>query len=338
MTDVESDTLPSLTREPSPKDENVLLRDAPPAATLSDVSPGVLRDMTWSTRKSELYAIDSYFREGCWIFAEDMPEMLGVALCILKPEAVVGRRLRPALDALSAAGFKPVDVIRFRYDRLSIREVYRYQFNRAAPDLIAAMDLVLPSTDSVCLVLRDEHWVPGMPPASVRLNSLKGPSDMSLRRPQHLRYQLGVVNGLLNFMHVSDELIDVVREIAVLCDVERQTLTRERIRSEFDAVSETLSVFDDLELTHPTHDFDLDASWLRLAGADGPVGKLARQRAKGTHIPLGQLLQAAREASLQGPLHWDLLTVLTHALEVMTIPGITPMVPTITTDWVDSVG
>ncbi|SNT56145.1 nucleoside-diphosphate kinase [Actinacidiphila glaucinigra] len=337
MTEVNSDAFPSVPRELSQKDENVLLGDAPPATALTDISPDILLDVTWSTRKSELYAIDSYFREGCWIFAEDIPGMLGVALCMLKPEAVVGRRLRPALDALSAAGFKPLDVIRFRYDRLSIREVYRYQFNRASPDLIAAMDLVLPSTDSVCLILRDEHWVPGAPPASVRLNSLKGPSDMALRRPQHLRYQLGVVNGLLNFIHVSDELIDVVREIAVLCDVERQVLTRERIRSDFDAVSETLSVFDDLELMHPAHDFDHDASWLRLAGTDGLVGRLARQRAEGMRIPLGQLIPAAREASLQGSLDWDLLTVLTCALEVMTIPGITPTVPTITTDWVDSV-
>lgn len=310
-------------------------KDAPPAETLTDIGPDVLRNATWSARKAELYAIDSYFREGCWSFAEDMPGMLGVALCMLKPDAVMGRRLRPALAALASAGFTPVDVFRFRYDRLSLREIYRYQFNRATPELIAAMDLVLPSTETVCLVLRDERCAPGAPPGSVRLNSLKGPSDLSLRRPEHLRYQLGVVNGLLNFIHVSDEPIDVIREIAVVCDAERRMLMADRIRQDFDASVEVLSVFDELELLHPPHDLDLDASWRRLTEADGLAGRLAGRRAAAEHIPLAALLEAARGVSLQDPFRWDLLTVLTHALEVMTVPGIAPTVPTVTTDWVD---
>ncbi len=300
---------------------------------LTEISPDVRREVTRSPLKADLYALDSYFREGCWTFAGDLPEMLGVALCMMKSEATVGRRLRSGLDVLRDSGFRPVDAFRFRHDRRTIREVWRYQFNIATRERVEAMDAVLPSTDTVCLVLWDEQWGPGRIPAAVRLNSLKGPADPELRRPEHLRRRLGVVNGLFNFLHISDEPVDVIREIAVLCDEPRRELMLERIRCRFDARPEVLRIFDELERLHPEHDFDLELSWQRLTAVSGPAGDLARARAAGAEPGIRSVLDAVREVSLDAPWRWDLLTVITHLLHVMNVPGVAPAVPNVDVEW-----
>ncbi|MFI1365718.1 hypothetical protein [Streptomyces griseochromogenes] len=305
----------------------------PDQEPLSEVGQDILEQVTWSPEKARMYAVEQYFREACWTFGGDLPRMLGITLCMLKAEATAGRRLRPAVRALAGAGFRPVDVVAFRHDRLTIREVWRHHFNLATPERVEAMDLILPTTDTVCLVLKDTEWQPGRMPAAIRLNSLKGPADPGERLPQHLRHQLGVVNGLFNFMHCSDEPIDVFREIAVLCDDARRDLMRERILGDHDALPEVLALFDALERRHPAHDFDYGLSWKRLAGAPGAPGRLAARRAAGEDITVTDVMTVTQGVSYEDPHRWDLLTVITHLLKVMNVPGLSPSVPNVTAEW-----
>jgi hypothetical protein len=314
----------------------VILDQCPPVDQLTEIPTHVREEVTRSPLKADLYALDSYFREGCWTFADALPDMLGVALCMMKSEATAGRRLRSGLAALADVGFRPVDAVRFRHNRQTIREVWRYQFNIATRERVEAMDAVLPSTDTVCLVLWDEQWEPGRIPAAVRLNSLKGPADPALRRPEHLRHRLGVVNGLFNFLHISDEPIDVIREIAVLCDEPRRLAMLDRIRARHDARPEVFEIFDALERQHPEHDFDLDRSWQRLAQAPGAAGDLARRRAAGEQPDIHQALAAVGEVPLDAPYRWDVLTVVTHLLEVMNVPGVAPAVPNVDVEWAEA--
>lgn len=295
---------------------------------LHDIPAPTLAAVTRSPAKAALYGVDNYFREGCWTFAERLDDVLGVTLCVLKPEAAAGRRYRVAYQALTDNGFHPVDVLRFRHDRLTIRETWRYQFNFAARERIDAMDLVLPTIDSVLLVVRDSQWRPGRVPASVRLTALKGPSAPEQRRPEHLRRRLGAVNGLFNFMHTSDEPIDVIRELSILTGPRRRALVRDRIRAGYDAAPEAESAFDELEAGTPAHDLDLEKSWERLTGSTAPAGELARIRAKGVEVALADVFAAARSAFADPADHWDLLSVITHTIEFNT-PGIQRIFPNV---------
>ncbi|MGW7523818.1 hypothetical protein [Streptomyces sp. NPDC054783] len=302
--------------------------DSPPIAQLTEIAADVLDTVSWSEHKADLYAVDQYFREAIWTFGDIVEQMLGIAVCMLKPEATAGRRLRPALRVLREAGFHPVDAVRFRHDRLTIREVWRYQFNIASRRRIEAMDVILPSTETVALVLRDERWRPGTVPAAVRLNALKGPAEPSLRKPEHLRHQLGVVSGLFNFTHISDEPADVLRELAVICDEPRRALIRRRILENHDARPEVLNIFQEMEDQHPEHDFDLEASWRRLAAAPGPLGEAGKRRPG-----LKEMLDLTHRTPLDGAHRWDLLTVVTHLLTEMNVDGVTPTVPNVTEAW-----
>ncbi|TQJ23679.1 nucleoside diphosphate kinase [Micromonospora sp. A202] len=310
-----------------------LRQEKSPVDRLSEIPPDVRHAATWSREKADLYAVDQYFREACWTFGDIVAEMQSVCLCMLKSEATVGRRLVPALHALEQAGFRPVDAIRFRHDRMTIREVWRYQFNIATRHRVEAMDVILPSTDTVALVLRDERWTSKAVPAAVRLNALKGPADPALRQPTHLRHQLGVVRGLFNFTHISDELADVMRELAVISDEARRMQTRERILADHDARAEVLEIFADLEARHPAHDFDIERSWASLAVDEGPVAEAARRRARGDTPSLDEMLALTRAVPIEAPRRWDLLTVVTHLLGDMNVPGVTPTVPNVTEDW-----
>ncbi|MGW4272672.1 nucleoside-diphosphate kinase [Streptomyces seoulensis] len=286
-----------------------------------DIPPALIGEVTRSATKARLYGVDNYFRESSWLFGDEPDDVLGITLCVLKPETAAGRRYRRALQALEENGFRPVDVVRFRHNRLTVRETWRFQLNFAGRERVDAMDLVLGSADSVLLVLKDERWAPGRVPAAVRLTALKGPSDPAQRRPEHLRSRLGAVNGLFNFTHTSDEPIDVMREIAVLCDGERRRLLRTRVREGYDARPEATAAFDDLESQVAEHDLDLANSWRRLAAAPGPAGDLARARAAGQEIPATAVARAIRDGSAGPEHHWDLLTVLTHTLR-FNEPGI----------------
>lgn len=303
---------------------------------LHDLPPQLVRAVTRSTTKAKLYGVDNYFRESSWLFGEDLDDILRTTLCVLKPEAAAGRRYRRALDALLDNGLRPVDVIRFRHNRITIRETWRFQLNFAARERIDAMDLVLGTSDSVLLVLRDERWAPGSVPASVRLTAIKGPSDPAHRRPEHLRSRLEAVNGLFNFTHTSDEPIDVMREIAILCDWERRHRLRSRIRTAHDAVPEAVSLFECLEDETPAHDLDLENSWQRLSGCPGPVGDMARARAAGLEVPVQRIAAAVRSRAADPRSHWDLLSVLTHTLR-FNEPGIGRIFPNVLlSSWQDA--
>ncbi|MFF7988433.1 hypothetical protein ACFZDG_01410 [Kitasatospora xanthocidica] len=299
-----------------------------PAGVMHDIPPQVLAEVTRSAVKARLFGVDNYFREACWTFGEDVREVLPVALCVLKPESAVGRRYDTALRALLDNGFRPVDVLRFRHDRLTIRETWRFQLNFAAPERIATMDLVLPSLDSVLLVLADERWRPGGIPGSVRLAALKGPSAAELRKPEHLRQRLGAINGLFNFVHTTDEPIDVLRDLGLLCSAERRELVRERIRERHDALPETRRVLEEIEAATEPHDLDLEASWERLVKSGAPAGELARRRAAGEEVTVRELQDAARHPQADPRDHWDLLAVLTSTI-TFNVPDVERIFPNV---------
>jgi len=285
-----------------------------------------MKALTRSLPKIGWYSVDNYFREGCWTFLDNVDDILGVTLCVLKPEAAPGRRYRAALQALLDNDFRPVHVKRFRYQRLTIRETWRYQLNIAPRERIETMDLLLPSADSVLLVLKDCRWRPGLLPAAVRLTALKGPSDPRERRSHHLRCRLGAVNTQLNFIHTSDEPIDVVRELSVLIAAEHRSVVRTHIRQGHDALADAVGAFDALESEIPAHDLDLARSWERLTESVSPAGELARLRVKGQDVPLSEVLAAARHPSADPTEHWDLLAILTHTMP-SNVPGVSRIFP-----------
>ncbi|MCX4692834.1 nucleoside-diphosphate kinase [Streptomyces sp. NBC_01408] len=293
-----------------------------------DIPPQLLAAVTRSPVKARLFGADTYLREAAWTFGEHLDALQGITLCVLKPEAAVGRRYGTALEALQEHGFRPVDVLRLRHSRLTIRETWRFQLNFADRERIATMDLCLQSLDSVLLVLQDERHRPGDVPASVRLAALKGPATAELRRPEHLRERLGALNGLFNFVHTADEPIDVLRDLGLLLEQPQRERVRGRLLARHDAREEARRICDAIERETEPHDLDPEQSWLRLAKSVAPAGEAARARAAGRTVTPAELLRAAQHPDADPGDLWDLLSILTATVRFNT-PDIERIFPNV---------
>jgi nucleoside diphosphate kinase len=186
-------------------------------------------DIDWSplTRigaKASLYARETYFREG-WCDAVEclggaLPDVIRhSALLMIKPDGLragVGPRV---VDFVVGNGFEIADALAFTLHPMQWRELWRYQLTSATSDRLRVNDLVL-CNPALLMVLRD---VSGSAlPATVRMSTLKGPSDVSRQPPGCLRRLLGQPNRVFSYFHVADEPADLLRESAIFLPVERR--------------------------------------------------------------------------------------------------------------------
>ncbi|TXH76037.1 MAG: hypothetical protein E6Q88_02915 [Lysobacteraceae bacterium] len=232
------------------------------------------RRLSVSSHKRELFEQDVYFREA-WADCEDLFEidvaeaLTPVTLLCAKPDAVVGRRLRPMLDYAVEHGFAPIGVAESRLGRHSMRDIWRYDWHVYTADRLRFSTIWYTSAPMLVFALEDLCPEPGIP-ASVRLTSLKGHALASRRGPDEMRSRLAPPNTVLNFVHVTDEPADVVREAGILFESdERIALLRslgER-RGGAQAHAEAVAAIEDLYARHSAHDLDAVASLRRLRAA-----------------------------------------------------------------------
>ncbi|KUL39702.1 nucleoside-diphosphate kinase [Streptomyces regalis] len=179
--------------------------------------------LTRSQTKRDLYARETYFREGLC----DAEEALGAgglatvlrdtALLMVKPDGLAAGKLPPVLEYLTEHGFTPVAVREFRFQPFHWRELWRYQLTSATLDRLAVNESLLGAGPALFLLLRGEpgHELPG----TVRLSTLKGSATLEAQKPGTLRSLLGQPNRVLSYVHVADEPADLLRELGLLFDV-----------------------------------------------------------------------------------------------------------------------
>jgi hypothetical protein len=186
--------------------------------------------------KRKHYAREIYFRES-W---HDLLALAGEAairrwlwsttFILFKPDAVANRALQRGLAAIQDNDFEILQSLTFQFDRLSMRELWRYELNIATMQRMAAIDLLLTAGPSLLVMLRDRRAVPASLSAAERLMRWKGTSRGS--RPQNsLRTIMGALPGLLNFVHTPDEPADVIRELGVLAPRQTRLILSEHVVS-----------------------------------------------------------------------------------------------------------
>lgn len=307
-------------------------------------APPVPRELSCRPGKRALLGVDSYFRDswedGLRVAGEGLAALLHRhAAVLLKPDAVVARRLGAAIEWLEQRGFEVVAAARCRVDRHVARALWLWQWNIATRDRRDLADRMLSSGDSLYLVLRAGD---GPVPASVRLSDLKGPGDPELRAPGQLRRDIGNFPYLLNLVHCADEPVDVVRELGILVDgAERERLYAAIARGE-PAREHALELAAALEAAAPAHPLRLEAALrsieARLAGlADAGEARelrelLALARA-GRYRDWREI--AARAARAGAPLErWDEIVLGAHLMEPTAATGIAVVAAVTEADWI----
>ena len=199
--------------------------------------------------KRTLFGTDPYFRD-CW---DDLAGLYGpygetvlhrVAALVLRPDAMAARGGRRVIDAVRELGLAPIAVARFRFDRHTTRETWRYQLNIATRERIDVMDMIMPFGESVYVLL--QQTTPTEIPATTRLSAAKGSSLPAGRRPGQLRWIAGPAQAsVLTYVHVADEPADIIREMAVFFDRPERIRLLDRLDSGEDAGAQLA-----LELQH----------------------------------------------------------------------------------------
>lgn len=184
-----------------------------------DLSQHEWNQLTRMPSKSSLYQHDIYFRESLAdarrMLTPGKPHVLAChATILVKPDAIVGGRVRALCSFLQEMGLEPIFWTPIPVGRLAARELWRYQWSAATLDRVALSDRLFAVCDSVFMLLRGEATHPA--PASVRLSATKGSPLPQERSPHELRAVLDSPNRMLTFVHVADEPADVVRDIGVL--------------------------------------------------------------------------------------------------------------------------
>lgn len=208
------------------------------------------------------YPDDVYFREMAALLdgreAGETERTLGrTTFVMFKPDAVVGRRIEPALDLLAGHGFEPLGALEIQADARVCRELWRYQINAAPLAVIRVVDMILESGPPCLFVpLRDTRGPQrtGMP-AVERLSELKGSSKNRDTGGGSLRGALGCEVMCLNFVHAPDDPADLIREVGVLLSGRRRDEALTMMAGEPSAgrTAEVTAAVRRLSAAHPAH-------------------------------------------------------------------------------------
>jgi hypothetical protein len=266
---------------------------------------------------------DLYLRE-CWadaaaVLGEQLfPVLERVALLITKPDAVVGRRLRQILAYAQDHGFLPVAAFPLALTRHSIRELWRNDWTVYSTDRLALATVFYTAADTLAIFLRDVDCQPRSA-ACARLSRLKGSAFPELRAAEDLRTMLAPPNRVLNFVHVPDGTIDLVREIGVLFDKPERQALFSRIEARFDSgdADEVDRAVARLEARFAPHDLDFDRSLDRLLKAgfadEATARKLATLHLANATLPWAEFYRLVTQPA--DPLQlWDFITVASHLI------------------------
>lgn len=230
--------------------------------------------------KRDYYGDDPYFWEGWSSFVAAAggtaaahlagTELRHVTFLVVKPEAVVGRKVGPILSFLAARGFRVVGAWPVTMGRHEVRSIWRYQFNALPVANIRVFEMMV-GGDDLFLVGVEHGLAGGEPSAPDLLSRSKGSSADPTGRGS-LRDVLGRPALLVSYVHTPDEPADVLRELAVLVGPRQQRRilaallgSRQWTQAQFDAAASAVRAtmtarYDD----SPPHDLDPLASLRRI--------------------------------------------------------------------------
>ncbi|MFE4695772.1 nucleoside-diphosphate kinase [Streptomyces sp. NPDC056738] len=246
--------------------------------------------------------------------------LLRSTFVMFKPDAVVGRRVEPALAFLAAHGFEPLGALTVRVDARVCRELWRYQINAAPLAVIRAVDMILESGPPCLFVALRDTRDPDRTGTSAaeRLAELKGSSKNRSVDGGSLRGALGCELMCLNFLHAPDDPADLIREVGVLLPRRReQALALLAADVSPSRAAELVTLAGELYAIHPAHPLTRSA----------PSGTSNRHEPAGdtSHRPAdpGSLLARVERLAqdTDGPPLWDRIVIAAELVEGLPSEG-----------------
>lgn len=284
----------------------------------------------WLTRdegKIAHYRDDPYFWEGraSYLAADPAGEALKhLTFLLVKPEAIVGRRVAPILEFLRSQGHRIIGTWPVRMGRHEARGLWRYSLNTLPIAHIRALEMLVTGGE-LFLVGLDHQLTSGEASAAELLSRAKG-SSAHPDAGGTLRERLGCPALMLNFVHAPDEPADVLRELAVLCDAPQQEQIIAALLAasrwppaRFEAAArEAAAIMTSRYAQSPAHDLNVAATLRRMRDRlrDGVLPQEAQAAIELGETSSGQALHVVRSLAdaTQIPL-WDRIVTAAHLVD-----------------------
>ncbi|WP_280434344.1 nucleoside-diphosphate kinase [Nocardia carnea] len=307
-------------------------RDLPDTET--GALAGLLAALTPQREKVAAYLSDTYVLESVEQLARLRIDAGGFAvrhsLMLLKPEAIVGRAVDPALKWLSENGFRVVDAVTVAVDRHLVRALWYYAWNIASPERRRLADLLAAVSDCLLLVVSAAH---SDLPAPVRLAEATGPADPRHGQPGQLRHRLGQRNTLLSLVHTPDDPADVLRELAIYFGENQRAEVITRAYTGADRAESARELADALYARTPCRSFDPAVAVDRVlrdldrAGAPVPADFDAGDESACAGV-LARALAAGRDID-----PWSAVVLGSRVLPMWAATGSPALPPVTAADW-----
>ncbi len=288
-------------------------------------------ELTRSPDKEHAYGRDLYFREGwddltCDPSVQVDQVLRRTALLSLKPDALAARRGGQVLDFLAHHRFDVVDAWDVSLDRHGQRAMWHFDWHVYPPDRLEFSTFWYSTCPLFVIAVADPQAAErGSVPASVRLSTLKGSADPTARTPEHLRSVLATPNRILNFVHVTDEPADLVRELAIYWPVPGRREVASALSTGLAGQGGGVAVRGKLARSEARvchHDLDVRESVKRLeAGGHAPDG--LRDVVETAGLAPREMLS---DVLTSGGDRWDVITVASAIVEYER-PGFTGLLP-----------
>ena len=285
--------------------------------------------------RRRLYPQDIYFREVAFQLSA-MPAavreriLTRSSFVVFKPEAVVGRRIDPALEFLAANGFTVLGALPVHLDARAHRELWRYQLNAAPLPIIRTVDMILSAGPSLFVAVTENtstnnstNTSTNTSPAQAapepattaarRLGDLKGSSQDRKAYGGSLRGALNCTLLCLNFVHAPDEPADLIRELGVLFPARRSRNTALALLAGEPSAEDrsTLkTLLTRLHEEHPPHPLDPALALDTLRTADPAAAATLEDSDPMT------ILDLLEDDQLPLPL-WDRITLAARAVDTL---------------------
>jgi nucleoside diphosphate kinase len=284
----------------------------------------------WLTRdagKLAHFRDDPYFWEGWASYVAGRPAaavLRHLTFLLVKPEAIVGRRVAPILEFLQSGGHRIVGTWPVRLGRHEARGLWRYSLNMVPIAHIRALEMLV-TAGELFLVGIDRPLTSGEASAAEQLSRAKGSSARPDARGT-LRECLGCPALMLNFVHAPDEPADVLRELAVLCDAPEQEriittlLAADRWPpARFEAAArEAAAIMTSRYADSPAHDLDVTATLKRMRArlGDSALRPQARAAIESGETSPEHALDVVRSLADATELpHWDRIVTAAHLVD-----------------------
>lgn len=183
--------------------------------------------LTLSEKKRNLYCHDFYYELSYSIATEVLrdrflEEIMSIGLLIIKPDAEKLGRISLLLGLLHSNGYEILQILETEITAVQTMEMWKYQWSAASIDRINTNINLMKMAPSYVLILKNPRYAVSQNcPLSAILTEQKGSADEKSRSEQHFRTVLKPLNIILNYIHTSDEPMDIIRELGILFEIDK---------------------------------------------------------------------------------------------------------------------